>query len=158
MHYDSPIINLKWLASAWWMNNAWYYCLWCQCNYLIFLFCQPEKSEIKGIAAEGIITCLQDSIDSLGQDHVSLFHFLSWFRIICYMWETWPRKIVGNCPTNSGWLCVWLASITQLLKSFVFKGNADIQNSEIKVWRFSKYLFNQYYFLQSQTIQIIQNI
>lgn len=72
--------------------------------------------------------------------------------------ENLAKKNVGNCPSNSGWLCVWLASITHLLKSFVLKGNADIQNSEIKFWRFSKYLFSQYYFLHSQTIQIIQNI
>lgn len=36
----------------------------------LFLSSQPEQSEIKQIAAEGILTCLQDAIDSLEQNQV----------------------------------------------------------------------------------------
>ncbi|CAD5178601.1 unnamed protein product [Musa acuminata subsp. malaccensis] len=46
---------------------------------------KPEKSEIKGIAAEGIITCLQDSIDSLGQDHD--------VRHVSEQWKFVPRVV-----------------------------------------------------------------
>lgn len=38
--------------------------------YLLLLSSQPEQSEIKQIAAEGILTCLQDAIDSLEQKQV----------------------------------------------------------------------------------------
>lgn len=38
---------------------------------------QPEQSEIKKIAAEGILTCLQDAIDSLEQKEVLLRLHLS---------------------------------------------------------------------------------
>lgn len=56
-------------------------------NFLLlcFFFQQPEADEMKGIAAEGIITCLQDAIDSLKQSNVSfllvygnLIFFTSW--------------------------------------------------------------------------------
>lgn len=36
----------------------------------LFLSSQPEQSEIKQIAAEGILTCLLDAIDSLEQNQV----------------------------------------------------------------------------------------
>lgn len=41
-----------------------------------FTFLQPEPSEIKKIAAEGILTCLQDAIDALKQGLVQLFGLL----------------------------------------------------------------------------------
>lgn len=37
---------------------------------------QPEASEIRKIAAEGILTCLQDTIDTLKQEQVC--------TILCY--------------------------------------------------------------------------
>lgn len=42
---------------------------------------QPEQSELKAIAAEGIFTCLQDAIEALEQNHVSttFIGFLDYF-------------------------------------------------------------------------------
>lgn len=45
-----------------------------------FTFLQPEPSEIKKIAAEGILTCLQDAIDALKQGVVQLLVFVFYFH------------------------------------------------------------------------------
>ena len=46
---------------------------------------QPGPSEIKKIAAEGILTCLQDAIDALKQGQVPLFGWLFYFLHYIYV-------------------------------------------------------------------------
>ncbi|KAG6475786.1 hypothetical protein ZIOFF_065015 [Zingiber officinale] len=46
---------------------------------------KPDESEIKSIAAEGIITCLQDAIDSLSQGHD--------VRLASEQWKFVPRVV-----------------------------------------------------------------
>lgn len=66
-----------------------------------FHITQPDPSEIKKVAAEGILTCLQDALDSLKQGQVCNFFSIKFaskiMLLYCYsihlyfIYRVWER-------------------------------------------------------------------
>lgn len=78
------------------------------CNLIL----QPGPSEIKKIAAEGILTCLQDAIDALKQGQVPLFGWLFYDHYSYYIYTPWQWTCALDSGKN-GW-SFWLFSFFNL--------------------------------------------